>query len=458
MRVLGYARVSSAEQSRGTSLQDQQTVIASYAKARGLAAPQFFVEAESGIHEKLERREQMRLLLAAVQKGDLILCDKLDRWSRDPEFTYRSVREILAKGASFYAVGDAVDPSTSEGDTALGFRVLFAREEHKRIRQRMVGTRQALRDAGYCSEGPAPLGYARQDVKGPTRNIFTVNLEHAAIVSRIFKLCVGGKSLVAIGEAVGFSAERVASILRNRIYLGEIRATSGEWIPGRHPALVDARLFQDAADARKSRRNGSQSSTRGGATSTWWLRDVARCLCGAKHSSAYGGGNGLTYYFMCRAGCRPMVKVAAAEEACAPLVVARVIELKEELARPPAAIVQPVLGLESRLAKLDAKRVRLLSQDAEGLISREELREQLGKLAVERGKLSALAPLPALPPEARREALRSISFLTEGWRRMGPSERRKVVGILASSVGLSVGRPPSPVWKGIDELLRALPE
>jgi site-specific DNA recombinase len=148
-RVLGYARVSSEEQARGTSLQDQQDAIRTYAAARKLKVDRFYVEAESAVHEKIERREQIQSLLRDVRKGDLVLCDKLDRWSRDPEFTYRSVRELLAAGASFYAVGDAIDASTPEGDTALGFRILFAREEHKRIKQRMVGTRQLLRDRGY---------------------------------------------------------------------------------------------------------------------------------------------------------------------------------------------------------------------------------------------------------------------------------------------------------------------
>ena len=41
----------------------------------------------------------------------------------------------------------------------LGFRILFAREEHKRIRQCMVGTRQLLRDRGYYVEGLPPFGY-----------------------------------------------------------------------------------------------------------------------------------------------------------------------------------------------------------------------------------------------------------------------------------------------------------
>src|ERR1017187_8292478 len=49
---LGYARVSSELQGQGSSLRDQQAVIALYAKAQGLPTPTFYVESESAIHER----------------------------------------------------------------------------------------------------------------------------------------------------------------------------------------------------------------------------------------------------------------------------------------------------------------------------------------------------------------------------------------------------------------------
>jgi site-specific DNA recombinase len=176
-RVLGYARVSSELQGQGSSLRDQQATIAAYAKAQGIPAPTFYVESESAIHEKNERRERIRALQSEVRAGDLVVCDKIDRWSRDPEFTYRSIREILSAGASFYAVGDQCDPSTPEGDTMLNFRVLFAKEEHKRIKARMVGTRRTLRDQGYYVEGTPPFGYRRslpKGHKGPEKNVLAI--------------------------------------------------------------------------------------------------------------------------------------------------------------------------------------------------------------------------------------------------------------------------------------------
>lgn len=66
-RVIGYARVSSALQALGTSLADQQATITAYAKGRGLDVARFYVEAESAVHEKFERREQMQALMRDVR-------------------------------------------------------------------------------------------------------------------------------------------------------------------------------------------------------------------------------------------------------------------------------------------------------------------------------------------------------------------------------------------------------
>lgn len=69
MRALGYCRVSSLEQATGTSLRDQQAAIEAHAKARGVALERCYVEAESGIHENNERREQMQALHRARAGG-----------------------------------------------------------------------------------------------------------------------------------------------------------------------------------------------------------------------------------------------------------------------------------------------------------------------------------------------------------------------------------------------------
>jgi DNA invertase Pin-like site-specific DNA recombinase len=194
-----------------------------------------------------------------------VVCDKIDRWSRDPEFTYRSLREIVAAGASFYAVGDQCEPSTPEGDTMLNFRVLFAKEEHKRIKARMIGTRKILRDQGYYVEGLPPFGYRRampKGHKGVEKNVLVIEPAEAEFVRRAFRLAAG-ISLRRIAKALSLTLDRVISILGSRVYLGEIQNSRGEWIKAKHPAILDVDAFTRAQAAIAGRKNG------GARGSTW---------------------------------------------------------------------------------------------------------------------------------------------------------------------------------------------
>lgn len=465
-RILGYARVSSVEQALGSSLDDQQRAMTGYATSIGASVARFFVESESGIHEKIERREQMRTLLKTAKAGDLVLCDKIDRWSRDPEFTYRTMRELRDADVTIYFVGDACDPSTPEGDTMLNFRVLFAKEEHKRIKQRLVGTRRLLRDRGLYVEGLPPWGYRRQDKKGAERaerNVLVIEPDEATQIKRAFKLCISGKPIAEVATTIGVKRDRVFDALHRRLYIGEIEDAEGAWIRGKHPPIVDAKTFQAAQDALAGRMNGSRPPTDGGETADWWLRDVATCgLCGAKMAAAYGGpkGQDRRHYFRCSKKCKPggLVPVPFAEEQCDRLMWDRLPELRDELAAP-LVIATPavdVADLRARRAKLDARRAKYLEMHADGITSRDELRTQIGKLDAERMRLDALEVVEPAPSAAsRREELRRAGFLMRAWMRMPPKVRRVVANRLLVSIGLSVAGDKlrtRPVWRATAEV------
>src|SRR5215210_2178459 len=304
-RVLGYCRVSSADQATGSSLADQETAIRRYAAAAGIQVVCMYVEAVSAVREKIERREQIRRLLADVRRGDLVVVDKLDRWSRDPEFTYRSVREIQTAGAAFYSVSEACDPSTPEGDSVLGFRILFAKEEHKRIRERMVGTRQRLRARGLYVEGLPPWGYRRQGGKGPEKNVLVIVPDDAERVRRAYAMAIRGFSLAEIAARLGEKIDRVKDALSCRVYLGEVlESKHGTWIRGEHPPIIDVATFAAARAGIDSRNRGRlrRGPTAPPAeTASWWLRDLARCaLCGGKMGAAYNGRpDDRRYYYRC---------------------------------------------------------------------------------------------------------------------------------------------------------------
>lgn len=460
MRILGYARVSSETQARGSSLGDQQEVIRAYAAARQMQVGRFYVEAESAVHEKIERREQIRALLRDVRKGDLVLCDKLDRWSRDPEFTYKSVRELLQLGATFYAVGDACDPSTPEGDTALGFRVLFAREEHKRIKQRMVGTRQLLRDRGYYAEGLPPFGYRRahgKGYKGVEKNVLVIEPEEAAIVRQVFKEYLRGKSMLRVAADLDLELWEVKRILDRRVYVGELKNTKGEWIPARHEPIIDASTFMKAQKTAEGRRLGGPRPRNSPArTDTWILRDVARCAhCSARMSASYGSND---VYYHCAHRCRTngtratngsYVQVASVEEPARMLVVKRLATLRQELSRMPQD-VPAVIDIDGRRDKMQRKRERFQEAYADGSMTRDELRAAMVRLDADRLRLDAEEVeqrKPRASKAERREALRVVAALKSAFIEAPKKTQRAMVNQLVESMHVTNGELPVPTWK-----------
>ncbi|MFI5301597.1 MAG: recombinase family protein [Polyangiales bacterium] len=475
VRVLGYARVSSEAQAVGSSLRDQEAAIRAYALSKGVDVAHVYVEAESAVHEKIERRDQIRALMADVRAGDLVVVDKLDRWSRDPGFSHTSIPEILRRGASFYSVSEQCDPSTPEGDSALGFRVMFAREEHKRIRERMVGTRRKLRDAGYYAEGLPPLGYRRtlaKGEKGREKNVLVVDEKGAAIVREAFRLCVSGHSLAAIARAVEIERSRVADVLRARIYVGEIADSGGAWIKGKHPALVDADLFSRAQAALDGRRlGGARPRGAPSETSGWLLRDVATCAaCGARMSAAYAGPHeARRYYYRCSHGCergpnrantRRWIKVREIDAEAEPLIVAHLASLREDLARDPVIDDPrhaPAADFADRRERLQKKRARYLEAFADDLMGRDELRAALAKLDAEGLRVDAdeqatKRPNPLAVAAVRASTLREVKAIARAWGAAKPEAKRQIVTQLAKSVRIAAGQPPAFDWRTLEEL------
>src|SRR5262249_28100419 len=81
----------------------------------------------------------------------------------------------------------------------------------------------------------------------------------APIVRRIFELRAQGMSHKEISERTAVNHSTVLSILKSRIYLGEV-LHGGEWLPGRHEPIITVEEF-DAAHRgfRKGKRRGKDT-------------------------------------------------------------------------------------------------------------------------------------------------------------------------------------------------------
>lgn len=467
-RVLGYVRVSGLAQAQhGTSLDEQQAEITRYCAAHKYPAPELYVEQESGAAGPEVRRELGRLLAAAA-RGDLVLVTALDRWSRDLPYAVESIRKLQARGVAWFAIRDALDPSTDVGQLQLGYLAVGADHERRRTRQRTVDGRNALVRQGLWPYSHPPVGYrfagARRLEPDP---------EVAPMLRWAFEQCTAGLGLRAI-EVEGrrrwpgwlWSGPRLSLILRSRNVLGEIRACSAEgWTRGQHEPLVSVDLFERAQAAIEQRRGDGPPPQGAEQSAALLLVGFARCaVCGRRCSPMFNGRVGAGGYYVC-AGKRKRERcvgwgyrqAAPIDAAVAALVEARLVELRGELAKPPAAAPRtPVDDLARKRAALTARRERAVGLAVEGKISDADLARQLGKIdeaaaALDRQEREAVRVTRAAAPAARRKVLGSVETIRRAWGAASVAQRRMVLRQLAHEVRLSASDPVI-VWRTLEEL------
>lgn len=461
-RVLAYARVSSVGQEQhGTSLAGQKTEMLRFCKASDYPEPELFVEVESGGEGREENRTEQVRLMASLRAGDLVLCCKQDRWSRDTLHYLDSTRKITAKGARFFSIAERFDPSTPEGELAATMMAAIARQELARIKERTVGTRRVLRAAGAFVEGTPPPGYVVKNRK------LYIDPTGAEVVRRMYAMCVEGRSVREIATTIaedfpgtrGLDWTGVARRIRDRRYIGESntigakgRAPKGDWIVTHEP-IVDAATWRKAQAAMEVRKVRGRPPTGEGRNRDFLLRGIA--VCGhcdhvlVAHSPTPGTSVHHGGYYLCRfRAAQPLRKVPRCPGPCAKHVdvdaqaeaemLARLEALTELLARPPRAVVAaPAFDFDGERAKVLRRRTNLVNAIAEGVLTTDVAREKMG--AIDRA-LDALeerrekATRAALTAPDRAALLSTVRQVRDGWKWMKPDRKRAALARFAERI------------------------
>lgn len=284
-RVLGYARVSSREQSQGTSLEAQQSEIERYCADRSLSLTRVFIDVESGSGEASDDRTAQRELMALVTAGDLVLVAKQDRWSRDVVHYLTSADEIRQRGARLTSIAEGLDVESPERRLAATQFASFAEYERLRIRERTLGGRRHLRARGLHVEGHAPIGFRIE-----ARRL--VATEQADLVRSMFALCLDGESTRSIATQMqesiaGIDHATVARCLTDPRYAG-LTSTIPFRRRGRtvivesalvatHDPIVDRATWDRAQVALRERRFAGRSPEVVSGTTEFLLRGIVRC-------------------------------------------------------------------------------------------------------------------------------------------------------------------------------------
>ena len=204
-------------------------------------------------------RPSLRRLLADINSGhvDVIVVYKVDRLTRSLADFARMVEVFDAHGASFVAVTQQFNTTTSMGRLTLNVLLSFAQFEREVTGERIRDKIAASKKKGMWMGGFVPFGYEKRERK------LVVNDAEAAIVRLIFqrylelrsvrllkqdldqrgllsKVRVGKNGLRMGGKA--FSRGKIYKLLSNPTYIGEIRHHQS-CHPGLHQPIVDRALW-----------------------------------------------------------------------------------------------------------------------------------------------------------------------------------------------------------------------
>ncbi len=207
MRVLGYVRVSTDEQSNsGAGLEAQRGAILAECERRGWDLVELIEDA--GYSAKDLKRPGVQEALRALESGEAtaLVVAKLDRLSRSMIDRTRIMAEAQKQGWALVALDCAVDTTTPAGEAMANMLATFAQFERRLISQR---TREAL--AIKKAEG-VQLGRPRSMPE--------------ELRARIRRMHAAGESLAAIARTL--TAERVATAQGGaRWYSSTVRAVLG---------------------------------------------------------------------------------------------------------------------------------------------------------------------------------------------------------------------------------------
>jgi len=137
MRLFGYARVSTSQQSLDIQIKAL--------KEAGVKSNRIFTDKASG---SSAGREGLDLLRMKVEEGDVILVKKLDRLGRDTADMIHLIKEFDAQGVAVRFIDDGISTDGEMGQMVVTILSAIAQAERRRILERTNEGRQEAKLKG----------------------------------------------------------------------------------------------------------------------------------------------------------------------------------------------------------------------------------------------------------------------------------------------------------------------
>ena len=267
MKALMYARVSSKEQEEtGYSLPSQEKLLLDYAQKHGFEVVKQFAISESASGQKQREVFTAMLGYASKHKIDLIICEKVDRLTRNLKDAV-SVNEWIAQDPNrqiHFVKENCVLSKDSKSNDKFIWNIKVSVAQYY-IDNLSEETRKGLKEKvsqGWLPHQPR-IGYKSADLDG--RKIQVIDEEKAPYIRKAFELFATGEySLKRLSDhlyADGLRGNRgkqvhkskISDILTDPIYLGKFR-WKGEVYQGKQEPFISQELFDRAESVLRGRK------------------------------------------------------------------------------------------------------------------------------------------------------------------------------------------------------------
>ena len=317
-KILAYCRVSSEEQEKNCSLDEQERQIRSYCERYGYHVEEVYHENYSAKNYDM-RRPKMKQMYEYCKKnrGEIskILFLRWDRYSRNVEFAFAYKRKFYDElGIEINAIESPIDFKGTEWATTMAIYCGVAHTEDDKISRR---TRDGIHGTllkGRCSN-KAPRGY--KNVKG--QKIVTVDENVAELVRYAFEeVAKGIKTPTMVMREVQSKGLKVCNssffeMLRNRFYCGLVYVPPyldepAQYVKGIHEPLVSMETFikvQNRINTVAERNRNVESKKKAKVVKLphedYYFHPFLECpICGSKICASHSKGRNQTYaYYHC---------------------------------------------------------------------------------------------------------------------------------------------------------------
>jgi site-specific DNA recombinase len=222
-------------------------------------------------------RPALQQLLADIRahRINVIVVYKVDRLTRSLADFAKLVELFDAHGVSFVSVTQQFNTTTSMGRLTLNVLLSFAQFEREVTSERIRDKIGASKRKGLWVGGVVPLGYQAKDRKiavvekdaKTVRHIFRRYLELGSLNLLLADLRATGVKTklrpLSNGRTIGgiaFTRGGLASFLRNRFYIGEVKY-KGEIFKGEQAPILDRALF-DAVQSKLDQQRTNYAKAR----------------------------------------------------------------------------------------------------------------------------------------------------------------------------------------------------